>query len=99
MSNIETMSEKLGSESVMDIEKNNAPSSDSDIVDVAESESKPLSWWKKLVSLGVEERGITPVPVEERTSDRFINIFSIWFTMSVSPLACVYTHSIYVKKN
>ncbi len=95
MTHIQTTSEKVGDESVVDIEKN-ALSSDSDIAEVTESESKQLSWWKKLVSMGVEERGVMPVPVEERTSDRFVNIFSIWFTMSVSPLACVYTNSVYV---
>ena len=75
-------------ESVVDVEKNGLPA-DPDSVDVAKSNSKSLSWWEKIIALGVEERGVMPVPVKERTSDRFINVFSIWFSMSVTPLGYV----------
>lgn len=82
-------SEKAGASNAIDIEKN-TPSSSSVDVDVLESESRSFdgkpAWWKKILSLGVEERGIQPVPVEERTDDRFVNVFSIWFTMSINCL-------------
>jgi hypothetical protein len=35
---------------------------------------------------GVELRGSTPVPYEERTVTQYWNIFSLWFTMSCNPL-------------
>lgn len=88
MSNIQATSDKVGVDS-LDVEKHGS----SDAVDATESDSQSvqgkLSWKTKLIALGIEERGILPVPVEERTSDRFVNIFSIWFTMSITPLACV----------
>ena len=58
-------------------------------VDVAESQSfnKPHNkWLKKISGWGVELRGITPVPVEEKTDKRFINVFFVWFTMSTNLL-------------
>lgn len=78
--------------SIIDIEKNlhaetepggeegcSTPTSD------ARVEGK--SWWQRIIlSGGVEVRGITPIPAELRTDTRFINIFSLWFTMSVSLL-------------
>ncbi len=92
MSNIQEHQKVVANE-LIDVEKH-TPSSTS--VDVAESESLPLhrkpSWWKKLIALGVEERGITPVPVEERTDGRFINVFSLWFTLSITTLPFV-SHS------
>ncbi|KAI1433348.1 permease for cytosine/purines, uracil, thiamine, allantoin-domain-containing protein [Xylaria sp. CBS 124048] len=57
-----------------------------------ESQSRPsrLSpWLAKLSSWGVETRGIKPVPLEERTDKRFINIFFVWFTMSTNLLPIV----------
>ncbi|TAQ89285.1 hypothetical protein B7494_g2368 [Chlorociboria aeruginascens] len=44
------------------------------------------SFWKKLSQWGVEIRGIVPIPTEERTNSRYINIFSIWLAMSVNTL-------------
>ncbi|KAG4433491.1 hypothetical protein IFR05_011029 [Cadophora sp. M221] len=88
MANIQSTSEKVGVDS-LDVEKHGS----SDAVDATESDSqsvqRKLSWKTKLIALGIEERGVLPVPVEERTSDRFVNIFSIWFTMSITPLAVV----------
>jgi hypothetical protein len=69
-----------------DIEKNFPSGSD------AESEHQRIEgeienvWWLRLVSWGVEIRGVLPVPVRERTDARFVNIFSLWFTMSVTIL-------------
>ncbi|OIW32643.1 hypothetical protein CONLIGDRAFT_613281 [Coniochaeta ligniaria NRRL 30616] len=40
-------------------------------------------------SWGVEMRGITPVPIEERTDKRFINVFFVWFTMSTNLLPII----------
>ncbi|GAP90966.1 putative NCS1 family nucleobase:cation symporter-1 [Rosellinia necatrix] len=42
----------------------------------------------KLSSWGVELRGITPVPLEERADRRFINVFFVWFAMNtnISPI-------------
>jgi hypothetical protein len=34
----------------------------------------------------VELRGSTPVPYEERTVTRYLDIFSLWFCMSCNPL-------------
>jgi hypothetical protein len=34
----------------------------------------------------VELRGSTPVPYEERTVRRYLDIFSLWFCMSCNPL-------------
>jgi hypothetical protein len=35
----------------------------------------------------VEARGITPIPVKERTVTRTINIFTLWWSMSTNILA------------
>ncbi|KAI1780307.1 permease for cytosine/purines, uracil, thiamine, allantoin-domain-containing protein [Hypoxylon cercidicola] len=60
-------------------------------VDVAESQtySTPKKWLTKISALGVEVRGIMPVPVEERTDKRFINVFFVWFTMSTNLLPII----------
>lgn len=34
----------------------------------------------------VELRGSTPVPYEERTETKYLNIFTLWFSMSCNPL-------------
>jgi hypothetical protein len=75
----------------IDIEKNDASTSDVVVSESTASNAlyKGRSWWSKLVSWGVEVRGITPVPVEERTDTRLVNIFTVWFTMSVSVLPYV----------
>ncbi|KAH6609130.1 hypothetical protein Trco_002476 [Trichoderma cornu-damae] len=38
----------------------------------------------------VEERGILPVPVEERSSTRFFNIFTVWFSISANILGITF---------
>ncbi|KAI1825621.1 permease for cytosine/purines, uracil, thiamine, allantoin-domain-containing protein [Xylaria intraflava] len=63
-----------------------------DDVGATESQSNPsrLSpWLAKLARFGVEMRGITPVPLEERVDKRFINVFFVWFTMSTNLLPIV----------
>ncbi|CAK7211978.1 hypothetical protein SEUCBS140593_001348 [Sporothrix eucalyptigena] len=44
-------------------------------------------WWKRLAAFGVETRGVQPVPLEERTDRRGFNIFTFWWTASLTPLA------------
>ncbi|KAI0481301.1 permease for cytosine/purines, uracil, thiamine, allantoin-domain-containing protein [Xylariaceae sp. FL0804] len=60
-------------------------------MDVAESRkySSVKSWLGKMASWGVEVRGMTPIPWEERTDTRFINVFFVWFTMSTNLLPIV----------
>ncbi|KII95691.1 hypothetical protein PLICRDRAFT_96749 [Plicaturopsis crispa FD-325 SS-3] len=49
----------------------------------------PRSLWARLASWGVETRGITPIPVAERTGTAYVNVFSIWFSMSLNLLPYV----------
>lgn len=75
-------------------EKSSQSPSTTDVdVDVSFAESQtystPKKWLTKISALGVEVRGITPVPVEERTDRRFINVFFVWFTMSMNLLPYV----------
>lgn len=45
---------------------------------------------QKLLRAGrVEENGIRPLPVEERSERRFFNIFTIWFSINSNILAYV----------
>ncbi|KAJ2896705.1 Purine-cytosine permease fcyB [Zalerion maritima] len=45
----------------------------------------------RLLTYGrVEERGAVPVPLEERTSTRYFNVFTIWFSMNVNILAITF---------
>jgi hypothetical protein len=34
----------------------------------------------------VEVKGCIPIPIEERTETNYINIFTLWFSMSCNPL-------------
>ncbi|KAJ3571927.1 hypothetical protein NPX13_g5214 [Xylaria arbuscula] len=62
-------------------------------MDLSEPQSKASSklspWFAKLSNWGVELRGITPVPLEERVDKRFINVFLVWFAMSINLLPTV----------
>ncbi|KAH8646822.1 permease for cytosine/purines, uracil, thiamine, allantoin-domain-containing protein [Xylariales sp. PMI_506] len=61
-------------------------------VDVAESQnyhSKARTWLNRVAGWGIETRGVVPVPVEERTDPRFINVFFVWFTMSTNLLPII----------
>ena len=41
----------------------------------------------KLITIGrVEVRGITPIPVKERTVERTVNIFTLWWSMNTNIL-------------
>lgn len=65
-----------------------APSSTVADINVVESQNiNPThSWLSKVAAWGVELRGITPVPFEEKTDTRYINVFFVWFTMSTNLL-------------
>ncbi|KAF5342906.1 hypothetical protein D9758_015405 [Tetrapyrgos nigripes] len=49
------------------------------------------SRWKtvtgRLLTLGIETRGIQPVPFEERTDEQFFKIFFLWFTANFGILS------------
>jgi hypothetical protein len=66
------------------------PSPTVDDVDVGAVESQNRkrmpAWMSRITSYGVELRGVTPVPAEERVDKRFINVFFVWFTMSTNLL-------------
>ncbi|KAF7196684.1 Purine-cytosine permease fcyB [Pseudocercospora fuligena] len=50
----------------------------------------PLRIWNKLLSLeAIEQEGVRPVPVSERTNIRVIGIFTLWFTLSTNLLPIV----------
>ncbi|KAF9564518.1 NCS cytosine-purine permease [Agrocybe pediades] len=42
---------------------------------------------RRLLRMGVEERGISPVPVEERVGHPYTKIFFIWFSMNFNILS------------
>lgn len=37
-------------------------------------------WYQKLLDAGVEENGVKPVPLEQRTSTQYSNLFTVFFT-------------------
>jgi hypothetical protein len=41
---------------------------------------KNPTWYQRLLDAGVEENGIKPVPLEQRTSTRYSNLFTVFFT-------------------
>lgn len=65
-------------------------------ISAAEAQSKakftrvPERWLSRIANWGVELRGVAPVPIEERTDTRSINVFFVWFTLSTNllPYAC-----------
>ncbi|KAL2862507.1 purine-cytosine permease family protein [Aspergillus lucknowensis] len=64
-------------------------------VDVAAAEAQgkfprvPEKWLSRITNWGIELRGVTPVPLEERTDSRFINVFFVWFTLSTNLLPII----------
>lgn len=54
----------------------------------------PVAGWTRIRDLAhkaivfgrVELRGVAPIPVEERTVDRTINIFTLWWSMNANIL-------------
>ena len=93
MANLKTWKVAVNNEVLVNDVEKNTPSSSSANLDVSRGELKSvggkLTCWETIISLGVEERGILPVPVEERTDGRFVNVFYIWFTMSINCLPYV----------
>lgn len=54
------------------------------------SESSATRLINEVLARGrVEGRGIVPLPVEERISTRYFNVFTIWFSMNTNILAWV----------
>jgi hypothetical protein len=54
-------------------------------------EEARVGGWRGIMSMldergDVELRGCTPIPYAERTETNFINIFTLWFSMSCNPL-------------
>lgn len=41
---------------------------------------KNPKWYQRLLDAGVEENGIKPLPVEQRTSTQYNNLFTVFFT-------------------
>ncbi|KAL2848420.1 permease for cytosine/purines, uracil, thiamine, allantoin-domain-containing protein [Aspergillus pseudoustus] len=64
-----------------------------DDIAAAEAQGKfprvPEKWLSRITSWGIELRGVTPVPLEERTDSRFINVFFVWFTLSTNLLPII----------
>jgi purine-cytosine permease-like protein len=68
-------------------------------IDIATAEAQgkfprvPEKWLSRITNWGIELRGVAPIPLEERTDSRFINVFFVWFTLSTNllPYACLCT--------
>lgn len=67
-------------------EKDEEKAVDKNDVHVAELVPLPglAGFIRKVSALGVEVRGSSPVPLDERTNRRTFNLFTLWFTMSVN---------------
>ncbi|KAI0022677.1 NCS1 nucleoside transporter [Xylariomycetidae sp. FL0641] len=46
----------------------------------AAAEGRAPRWYQALLNTGVEDNGIKPVPVEERTNTQYNNLFTLFFT-------------------
>ncbi|KAL2803126.1 permease for cytosine/purines, uracil, thiamine, allantoin-domain-containing protein [Aspergillus granulosus] len=66
---------------------------DPEDITTAEAQGKfprvPEKWLSRITNWGIELRGVTPVPFEERTDNRFINVFFVWFTLSTNLLPII----------
>jgi hypothetical protein len=52
------------------------------------SESSATRLLSEVLAKGkVEGHGIVPLPIEHRTSTRYFNVFTIWFSMNTNILA------------
>ncbi|KAE9963673.1 hypothetical protein BLS_009073, partial [Venturia inaequalis] len=69
----------------VDIEKKDASGSQTSVVEVGEV--APLSLWKRITLSGMELRGVEPVPIEERNDKHGLNIFTMWWSISLTLLA------------
>jgi hypothetical protein len=50
------------------------------VYDPAGDQAENPRWYQRLLDLGVEDNGIKPVPVEQRTLTRYNNLFTVFFT-------------------
>ena len=75
-----------------DLEKNVPPAAKPNASDFAVAQGhayeggKQPGFFKKLIGMGVEVRGIAPVALEDRVDRRPVNIFSFWWTASLGLL-------------
>lgn len=44
------------------------------------SRGRNPKWYQRLLDAGVEENGIKPVPIEERTNTSYSNLFTVFFS-------------------
>ncbi|TID25689.1 putative purine-cytosine permease fcy22 protein [Venturia nashicola] len=82
MSNLERV---LDHNRDIETEKKNTSEFQRSIVEAGEA--TPLSIWKRITSSGIEMRGIEPVPIEERNDKNGFNIFTMWWSISLTLLA------------
>jgi hypothetical protein len=59
--------------------------------EVTKAKRSSFVWWRKTKGalekrVDVEFRGCTPVPYDERIETNYLNIFTIWFSISCNPL-------------
>ena len=52
----------------------------------AANEKNPR-WYQRLLDVGIEENGIKPVPVEQRISTQYNNLFTVFFTCLLGIIA------------
>ncbi|KDR72650.1 hypothetical protein GALMADRAFT_126262 [Galerina marginata CBS 339.88] len=68
---------------VNDLEKHEASTT---TVEVDVHSTSKASWMKKLATWGVEERGIVPVPLEERTDEQYSKLFFVFLSSNLTIL-------------
>ncbi|KAI6150039.1 permease for cytosine/purines, uracil, thiamine, allantoin-domain-containing protein [Pisolithus thermaeus] len=71
----------------VDVEKDAASKTESGAASAHSGENKSPPWLRALLRWGVEERGIVPVPYEQRTDRQFYKIFFVWFSMNFNILS------------
>ncbi|KAF8898130.1 NCS cytosine-purine permease [Gymnopilus junonius] len=59
---------------------------DTEVITVEVASSTNSSWMKRLATWGVEERGIVPVPLEERTDEQYSKLCFVWFSSNLTIL-------------
>ncbi|KAK3318512.1 permease for cytosine/purines, uracil, thiamine, allantoin-domain-containing protein [Apodospora peruviana] len=57
-----------------------------EVYEVDPAENNPR-WYQNLLDAGVEENGIKPVPIEQRTSTQYNELFTVFFTCLLTILA------------
>ncbi|KAI1318466.1 permease for cytosine/purines, uracil, thiamine, allantoin-domain-containing protein [Xylariaceae sp. FL0255] len=70
-------------------EKSTVASTDIEAGESQTQISRLPSWLVKLSSWGVELRGISPVPLEERVDKHFINVLFVWTAANVNPFPII----------